>query len=141
MSRVTKDIVKWDDWTSMLAEIKKEEVKLKSMEEQWRDVKYDEECKLLRARHEDSMMRLGALAQEVSRVREVIREVQRSGDRLMFLEWLSKVDPSINYNSARSRHALSTGEWLVEKNKVFQAWKKAPSSFLWLCGKGMVEHS
>ncbi len=135
--RVTKDVLKWDDWTSMLFEVRKQELKFKSMEVQWRDMKYDEECRLLKARHEDRMEGLSLIQDEILRVEQAITVAQKSDERLKLLEWLSSVDPSINYHAARKMHAQSTGDWLVKGSKDFQRWKKDPGSQLWLCGKGI----
>ena len=137
-SRVTADMVKWNDWDNMLAEIKKQENTLKSIEEQWRDMKYDEECKLHNDRHEQRMSGLSAIEDEVSRVRSVIMQAQNNKEREELLRWLCPVDPSKNYNSARESHALSTGDWLVEKSSDFKNWEKAPNSLLWLHGKGII---
>ena len=137
-SRVTADMVKWNDWDNMLAEIKKQENTLKSIEEQWRDMKYDEECKLHNDRHEQRMSGLSAIEDEVSRVRSVIMQAQNNNEREGLLQWLCPVDPSKNYNSARESHALSTGDWLVEKSSDFKNWEKAPNSLLWLHGKGII---
>lgn len=137
-SRVTADMVKWNDWDNMLAEIKEQENILKSIEEQWRDMKYEEECKLHNDRHEQRLRRLGAIEDEVSRVRNVIMQAQNDKERERLLKWLSSVDPSKNYNSARERHALSTGDWLVEASSDFKNWKKAPNSLLWLHGRGRI---
>jgi hypothetical protein len=136
--RVTADMVNWNDWDNMLAEIKKQENVLKSIEEQWRDMRYDEECKLHNDRHEQRMRGLSAIEDEVSRVRNVIMQVQNNNEREKLLKWLSLVDPSKNYNSARKSHALSTGDWLVEKSSDFKIWEKAPNSLLWLHGKGII---
>ena len=137
-SRVTADMVKWNDWDNMLAEIKKQENTLKSIEEQWRDMKYDEEYKLHNDRHKQRMSGLSAIEDEVSRVRSVIMQAQNNNEREELLRWLCPVDPSKNYNSARESHALSTGDWLVEKSSGFKNWEKAPNSLLWLHGKGII---
>ena len=137
-SKFTADVVKWNDWDSMLAEIKKQENALKSIEEQWRDMKYDEECKLHNDRHEQRIRRLSAIEDEVSRVRSVIMQAQNKNEQKKLLKWLSSVDPSKNYNSARESHALSTGDWLVEKSSDFKNWEEAPNSLLWLYGKGII---
>ena len=137
-SRVTADMVKWNDWDNILAEIKEQENILKSIEEQWRDMKYEEECKLHNDRHEQRMRGLSAIEDEVSRVRNVIMQAQNDKEREKLLKWLSSVDPSKNYNSNHEKHALSTGDWLVEASSDFKNWEKAPNSLLWLHGRGRI---
>jgi hypothetical protein len=66
--RVTRDAVKWNDCDKMLADIKELDNTLKSTEGQWRDMKYDEECKLHAVRHEQRMRGLSAIEGEVSKV-------------------------------------------------------------------------
>lgn len=138
VSRTAAEGVKRDDWDTMLAEIKKQDNIFKAVEEQWRDLKYDEECNLLNERHEQNMEELSAVQDEVSRVRRVILQVQQDSKRQRLLKWLASVDPSENYNSARARHVSSTGDWLVEANRSFKKWEKASNSILWLHGKGSV---
>ena len=99
-------------------------------------MKYDEECKLHNDRHEQRMRGLSEIEDEVSCVLSVIMQAQSDNEREKLLKWLSSVDPSKNYNSARESHALSTGDWLVEKSSDFKNWEKAPNSLLWLHGKG-----
>jgi hypothetical protein len=131
-------MVEWNAWDSMLAEINEQESILKSIEEQWRDMKYEEECKLHNDRHEQRMRGLSAIEDEVSRVRSVIMQAQNNNEREKLLKWLSSVDPSKNYNLARESHALATGDWLVEKSSDFKNWEKAPNSLLWLQGQGII---
>jgi hypothetical protein len=126
--RVTADMVKWNAWDTLLLEI----------EAQWRDMKYDEECKLQSVRHEQRMRGLGAIVDEVSRVRDVIKQAQNDNERKELLNWLSSVDPWTNYNSARRNHAQSTSNWLVEESTEFKKWEKEQNSFLWLHGQGIM---
>jgi hypothetical protein len=135
-SRVTADMVKWNDWDNMLAEIREQENILKCIEEQWRDMKYEEECKLHNDRHEQRMRGLSEIEDEVSRVRSVITQAQNNTEREKLLKWLSSVDPSKNYNSVRENYVLSTGDWLVEESSDFRNWEEVPNSLLWLHGPG-----
>jgi hypothetical protein len=137
-SRVTADMVKWNSWDNMLADIKAQENILRSIEEQWRDMKYEEECKLHNDQHEQRMRGLSAIEEEVSRVSSLITQAQNDNEREKLLEWLSSVDPSVNYNNSRKSHVLSTGDWLVEASTVFKKWEKAPNSLLWLHGRGIT---
>lgn len=134
-SRVMEELLKWNDWNSMLAEIKGQEAVLRLTEDHWRDMKYDEECNLLKDRHEEYMERLNLMEDDKRQLRMLIHDQQTSSERRDFLSWLSSVDPSINYNSAREKHTLSTSQWLVDGNVDFKRWVDAPNSHLWLSGK------
>ncbi len=138
LSRTMADMVKWDDWKEMLAEIKEQEGIFKSIGEQWRDMKYEEECKLNNERHEQKMRGIRAFQDEVSRLREVIEKAQADEERKRLLEWLFSVDPSTNYNYAHERNTSSRGDWLVKESSDFKNWEKAPNSLLWLHGKGII---
>jgi len=129
--------VKWTDWEKMLAEIKEQEDVLTSVEEQWRDMKYDEECRLLNDRHRERMQGSRAIEEEVSRVHSIVMQAQHNKERKELLTWLSSVDPSQNYNNARAIHASSTGSWLLESSD-FKRWEETPNSLLWLHGKGII---
>jgi flagellar biosynthesis GTPase FlhF len=134
LTRFGSDLVKRNDWDNLLVEIKNQENTLKSTEEQWRDTKYDQECELHGVRHEQRMRELNAIEEEVTRVRNAIVQTQKDNEREALLRWLSTVDPSSNYNSARREHALSTSQWLVEQSSDFQKWEVDPNSLLWLHG-------
>jgi hypothetical protein len=74
----------------------------------------------------------------VSGLRKAIEDEQKDSKRKELLNWLTSIDPSKNYNSARDKHESCTGDWLVKGNKDFEHWKTAPNSLLWLNGKGMM---
>src|SRR5438045_1916667 len=93
-SRVMVDMAKWNDWVNMLDKIKKQENTFKSIEEQWRDMKYDEECKLHNDRHEQRMRGLSEIEDEVSCVLSVIMQAQSDNELEKLLKCLSSVDPS-----------------------------------------------
>jgi hypothetical protein len=131
-----EELLKWNDWNSMLAEIHGQEAVLRLTEDHWRDMKYDEECNLLKDRHEKYMERLNLMEDDKRQLRMLIHDQQTSSERRDFLSWLSSVDPSTNYNSAREKHTLSTSQWLVDGNVDFKHWVDAPNSHLWLSGKG-----
>lgn len=137
-ARVTGDMVTWNNWDTMLGAIKEQENILESIEKQWRDMKYDDECKSLHDRHEQRMGSLNAIEAEILRVHDVIRQAQNNYEREKLLKWLSSVDPSKNYNSACKGHAVSTGDWLVKDSGDFRNWQEAPNSLLWLHGPGMI---
>lgn len=135
-SRVTANMVVWNDWASMLDEITKQENVFESIEKEWRDMKYEEESKRHNDQHEQRMRGLSAVQDEVSRVRSLITQAQNNTEREKLLDWLSSVDPSKIYNSVRKSYISSTGDWLVERSSDFENWKKAPNSLLWLHGPG-----
>lgn len=135
-ARVADDVRISNDWDSMLAEVELAESRVVSLEQQWRDMKFDEETTKLMSRHEQQIEGLALIKDEVALISKLLKEVGESENRLKLLQWLSTVDPSANYNAARRRHALSTGDWLVKENRDFANWKTAPSSLIWLNGKG-----
>lgn len=137
VQRNTSDMIKWTKWDELLADVKSQDVAFKSVEEQWRDVKYQEECELQESRHEERLAALNAAKVEISRVYQAILQTQNDHKRVALLEWLSTVDPSANYNTGRDKHEDSTGEWLV-KSTEFEDWKLSKSSLLWLHGKGRI---
>jgi hypothetical protein len=137
-SKTMADTVKWHDWDTMLGKIKEQEINFKSIEEQWRDVKYEEECISQRDRHKDQMRGLRAVEEEVSRVGRLFKQARNDEERTKLLEWLYSVDPSKDYNDARAAYAFSTGDWLVKANSDFRNWEKAPNSLLWLHGRGII---
>ena len=151
LERAMKDTVKWNDWDKLLTEILDQETVLKSIETQWRDVKVDEESRLQTTRygeackrevmlHEQRIESLRVIETEVSRLRDVVTSAQNHDERKELLRWLSSVDSSTNYNTARKTHAKTTGDWLLERSREFDAWKTDPSSLLWLHGQGPSFH-
>jgi hypothetical protein len=135
-SRIALDTVGWTKWDDLLNEIKDKETKFREIVLQWKDDRYEDECDAKRERHEENLAKLGAIEEEVGRVREAIEKNRMDGQRDSLLHWLSTVDPSTNYIKARDEHQASTGDWLIVENQEFQHWKEAPNSLLWLNGKG-----
>jgi len=72
----------------------------------------------------------------ISALSNAVEEAQKDKKRKELLDWLSKIDPSKNFNSAREKHESGTGDWLLVNNKDFELWKAVPNSLLWLNGKG-----
>jgi len=132
-----RDFTKWDAWEEMLGSIKDLELVFQSIQEKWRDQMYQEEWEKQTLQHQESIKRLGAIEAEISRFRNLVLENHKTAERAKLLEWLATVDPSSNYNRARDSHSATTGDWLVQENNEFQAWKTSPNSLLWLHGKGM----
>jgi hypothetical protein len=48
-------------------------------------------------------------------------------------QWLSPVDPFINFNTANEAHYEGTAEWFTQSS-VFKSWKDS-GSLLWIHGK------
>lgn len=134
--RVGLDMVRWDSWESLLANIKTQEEEFRKINEIWKDVRYGEECYALEKRHQESMKSLNSIGIDVSGLRKAIEEAGRDSRRQELLDWLSSIDPSTNYNSARKKHESKTGDWFVEHNDCFKHWEDNSNSLLWLHGKG-----
>jgi len=75
---------------------------------------------------------------DLSGLRKAIEDAEEDKDRQKLVTWLSSIDPSTYYNSARAKHEPTTGDWLIVNNKEFRAWENSPDSFLWLNGKGEI---
>jgi hypothetical protein len=134
--RIAQDAVIWKDWNALFGEIEDKETKFGKIEYQWQDDQYELEYESERERHIDSLAQLGAIKEEINRVHKVIEKNRMDGQRESLLHWLSSVDPSSNYNSARKKHQSSTGDWLVLRNEEFRNWMQTENSLLWLNGKG-----
>ena len=120
----------------MLEEIKTKEKDLTSMDELLRDTKYQEQCDEQNLQHKQRVKSLDAFAQEMIRLNTLVRKAQDDVEREKLLGWLSKVDPSTTYNSARRRHGHATSDWLVKEDTTFMKWVDEANSLLWLHGKG-----
>jgi hypothetical protein len=136
-SRLGRDMVKWDDWDTLLDDVRQRECVFKDVCDIWRDMKYDEECEAADERHRESMRRWDAIGDDVTGLRRAVEDAQRDEKRANLLNWLCDIDPSAMYNAARDKHEEGTGDWLVRDNKKFWDWEEEPGSFLWLHGKGL----
>jgi hypothetical protein len=134
-----RDIAAWDKWDALVAEIDLQSDNVKYIEERLRDFKLQERWEIETTQHEENIAKLAPISDEISRIRTVIEKIQQDTDRLDLLKWLSPEDYSERYNDIRERHENSTGDWLI-RNHLYTKWKVTPGSFLWLYGKGMVEH-
>lgn len=137
ISKAIRDMALWDDWDNLSQNIDKQNVRLKEVEEQWRDFKIEERWRADKERHGEQMAALDLIAAEMKRLKMVIEKAQKDRNRLEMLEWLSSEDCSKRYNNIRERHERSTGSWLVE-NSLYKEWRTKSRSFLWLHGKGML---
>lgn len=134
--RLGLDMVKWDDWTTLLDAIREEERVFDLVSTIWRDMIYDEERKAMERRHEEAVKRWDAISLDVQGLRKAVEDAQTDSRRSELLRWLSDVDPSVTYNIARKKHGNGTGEWLLHNSKEFQTWHESRGSLLWLHGKG-----
>ena len=136
--RIGIDIVHWEDWDSLLADIEKQEKLFHSVNEFWKDTTYQEEWNALTKRHQESMKSLITISSGVSGLLDAINKERQKGERTKLLEWLSPVKPGESYSAILAKHEANTGRWLLEDNEDFKSWKSATNSLLWLHGKGMV---
>jgi archaellum biogenesis ATPase FlaH len=69
----------------------------------------------------------------VEEVRNTVQDMEAAKEKSKILMWLDGPDPSINYNSAKSKREPGTCEWLVT-SKDFTSWFNTPttSQLLWL---------
>ncbi|KAI1428724.1 ankyrin repeat-containing domain protein [Xylaria sp. FL1777] len=146
ISRVGLDVLKWNEWDTLLSEIKDKEDAFSAIRDSWSDEQFDEECSAAASRHQEIIGHWQAIGSDVSRLREAVRESQEEKNRDQFLDWLSNIDPSEMYNSARDQHESGTCDWLVRDREEFKKWKTSPRSLLWLhgkpgCGKSILSSS
>jgi hypothetical protein len=134
-SRVVRDMIVWDDWDDLSAQVDSQTVRVKSIEEQWRDFKLQEQWEIEAENNKKRMAIDAAIRDEVTRVRRCIAKTQEDQTRLELFRWLSPEDYSKRYNNIRERHERDTGAWLLE-HKIYKDWKESSGSFLWLHGKG-----
>ena len=138
VSRQGLDFIKWNDWQGLVDEIREKEQFFTAINEDWRDMKYDEECVAAEKRHREVSDRWHRLDAHIAGLREAVEAARKERDLTGILDWLSQVDHSIIHNAALDKHKEGTGEWLVSGNRQFEAWKESPSSLLWLHGKGKI---
>ncbi|KAK1702341.1 hypothetical protein BDP67DRAFT_422358 [Colletotrichum lupini] len=134
-SRMALDSVKHHDWEELLEQIKYHETEFDKVSNHVRDQAYTDEWEIAEARHQKAMNQWERIGTDVSDLRRRIEEIQNDEKRKELLNWLCTVDPSVQYNAARSKHRSGTCEWLIQDNEDFKTWETAPKSFLWLNGK------
>ncbi|KAK3317580.1 ankyrin repeat-containing domain protein [Cercophora scortea] len=132
--RLGLDVIKWNDWDSLLDDIKERERVFSNIVDVWRDTVYNDEFAAAESRHQEIMSHWRSVGTDVSGLRKAIEEAQMEEKRLGLLSWLCDVDPSENHNAALDRHEGGTSVWLVEDSEEFEVWKQAPGSLLWLHG-------
>ncbi|KAK1536059.1 hypothetical protein CPAR01_09601 [Colletotrichum paranaense] len=134
-ARLALDSVKHHDWEELLEQIKYHETEFDKVSNHVQDQAYTEEWEYAEARHQQAMNHWERIGTDVSDLRRRIEEIQNDKKRKELLNWLCTVDPSVQYNAARSKHRSGTCEWLIQDNEDFKTWETAPTSFLWLNGK------
>lgn len=133
--RILADMVKWHAWEDMLKDVQKQDEAMCRTYDRLSDVKIEEEFEKLDKRHEQMVEIFNSGFDDVAALREAVERAQRDRERTELLDWLSSVDPSLNYNNARTKHENGTGDWLIRNNDDFDSWKVAPNSLMWLNGK------
>ncbi|KAI0520856.1 ankyrin repeat-containing domain protein [Xylaria bambusicola] len=145
-SRLGLDILKWNEWDSLLSDIKEKENAFSEIRKTWQDKKFDEECEIASSRHEEAMRQWRAVGGHISGLREAVQTAQNEKHRDKFIDWLCRVDPSEVHNVAQDKHQKGTCDWLVRDNEDLKTWQVSPSSMLWLhgkpgCGKSVLSSS
>lgn len=140
-SRFALDIIKRNDWNQLFDGISEQETLFAKLVTTWRDIQYDNECSAAENRHQETMNLWFTIGESVSSLERAIKDAQKQKDRIKLLQWLCDIDHTELYNSARRKHMGGTGEWFIDRNEAFKAWKESTvlKSFLWLHGKGMSE--
>ncbi|KAN0115502.1 hypothetical protein V8E51_005046 [Hyaloscypha variabilis] len=134
-SRLGRDIVKWDSWDSLLQDITVQEGDFVKVYDIWKDLLAQDEFKKLSVRHTESIDAMKMISENIVGFQQAVVSAQDDTHREALIKWLSTLDPSINYNSAREKHQPETGKWLTEESADFKNWESAPNSFIWLNGK------
>ncbi|GFP56049.1 putative ankyrin repeat protein L93 [Trichoderma asperellum] len=136
-SRFCLDIMKQNDWDQLIDEIRAQEAMFATLCVIWRDIQYDNECLAADNRHKEAMSLWFTIGADVSKLERAVQESQDQKGRIDLLKWLCNIDHTELYNIARHKHINGTGEWLINRRKIFKAWEKsiALKSFLWLHGK------
>jgi hypothetical protein len=135
-TRLGRDITKWDLWDSLLQDITVQEGDFMKVYDTWKDFLAQDESEKLSIRHTDSIDVMKMISENIVGFQQAVASAQDDTHREALINWLSCLDPSINYNSAREKHQPETGKWLTEESDDFKNWESAPNSFIWLNGKG-----
>ncbi|KAH9217695.1 hypothetical protein DL95DRAFT_295034 [Leptodontidium sp. 2 PMI_412] len=136
--RILADMVKWHKWENLLKDVEGQDEAMCRTYDLLSDVKIEEEFGKLDKRHAETVDIMKSGFSDLSELRKAIEAAQRDADRTTLLDWLSSVDPSLNYNNARGKYdqgGHGTGDWLIRNNDDFEKWKTAPNTLMWLNGK------
>lgn len=128
--RLGLDVVKWNGWDSAFGDIQERGNAFGQVYDIWRDIRCQEESEALYTRHEQNMNNMVVLCHDVSGLRKAIAHIQSDKERAKLLDWLSDVDPSVNFNVAIAKHNEHTGNWLLKDNEMFETWQMTPNSLL-----------
>lgn len=137
-TQLGRDIVRWDDWDSMLQAITIQEAAFVKVYDIWKDLTAQEEYNKLSRRHTESMDIMKLISDNIVGFKQAVASTQSDKDRAQLIKWLSTADPSMNYINAREKHQPETGDWLVKECHDFKNWETSPNSFLWVNGKGIT---
>ncbi|KAK3380662.1 ankyrin repeat-containing domain protein [Lasiosphaeria ovina] len=133
--RLGLDMVKWNDWDDLVAEVREQHDRFSQIAEIWQEMKDDEEREEAGQRHHAVVQRWDTMDARLVGLREAIENAQADHGRRELLQWLCDVDHSQPYNSAIDKRKGGTGNWLVEESEEFKNWMVMPRSLLWLHGK------
>ncbi|KAG4441669.1 hypothetical protein IFR05_002876 [Cadophora sp. M221] len=136
--RILADMVKWHKWEDLLKDVQTQDEAMCRTYDLMGQVKIEEEFEKLENRHGETVDILKSGFSDLAELRKAIEAAQRDADRSALLDWLSSVDPSLNYNNARGKYEQGghgTGDWLIQNNEDFEKWKLATNSLMWLNGK------
>jgi N-terminal domain of NWD NACHT-NTPase len=131
------DLIKWDNWDSSLNGIQQREDAFYQVYSIWKDIRDQEDCERLYARHQENINVMVSISGDVSGLCNAIEKAQRDTQRTRLLNWLSTINPSKFYNLGLDKLRADTGEWLLNGNLDFEKWQTSPNSFAWLNGKGI----
>jgi hypothetical protein len=138
--RLGLDIVKWDNWDSSITDVQKREDAFRQVFDVWKDMRDQEDCEAVFARHHAKMNVMISIRGDISGLRSAIEHAQMDTKRTELLNWLSNIDPSESYNTGLDKVRADTGDWLLHGNTDFEDWETSPNSFAWLNGKGKSVH-
>jgi hypothetical protein len=75
--KIGLDIVHWENWDLLLAEIEKQEKLFLSVNEFWKDTTYQEEWNALTKRHQESMKSLTSISSDLSGLLDAINAARQ----------------------------------------------------------------
>ncbi|PHH89641.1 hypothetical protein CDD83_5625 [Cordyceps sp. RAO-2017] len=119
-SRVSLDVIKWNDWEAMMADIRTKDEEFAAVNGIWKDMKYQEEWEATEARHQEALGRWDRIIQDFTGLRAAVEDAWKDRKRTQMLDWLSDVDPSDLHNVKRDKHAQNTSCWLLEDSDEFE---------------------
>ncbi|KAL6690781.1 ankyrin repeat-containing domain protein [Trichoderma pleuroticola] len=128
------DAVKWNDWDQLVNDVRQRDTEFAAVEQIWRDLQHHEERRAAESLQRETINSIAAIKTEISISRVAAESAMTKQERDELFIWLSDIDPSSIYNTARERHEPGTNDWLVESEE-FQTWERSDESLLWLHGK------